>query len=65
MSKIEVPAKRIAFAMKMFGKPGAEIAKMGMSTEDFLAQWSARHFKEILPEDAGERMARRTTRLTT
>jgi hypothetical protein len=57
MSKIEDPAKRIAFAMKMFGKPGAEIAKMGMSTQDFLKQMQrARHFKGILPEDAGERM---------
>jgi len=57
MSRIQDPAKRIAFAMKAFGKPGAEIAKMGMSTEDFLAQMErARKFKGILPEDAGQRM---------
>jgi hypothetical protein len=57
MSKIEDPAKRIAFAMKAFGKPGAELAKMLLTAEEFQSQLAkARHFKGFVPDDAGSRM---------
>jgi hypothetical protein len=51
--------EHIAFAMQAFGKPGAEIAKMSMTTEEFRESLErGRKFKGILPENAGEEVGR-------
>lgn len=56
MSAMKDPAQRTAFAMKYFGKSGADIAKLTMSTKDFVAMLQrADKVRGILPDDAGEK----------